>query len=196
MNVRLHCALLLLGLASLAAWAAEPTSSRERIVAERAEAQAKFADDERACRARFVVSACIEAARKEQRATLTRLRRQEVQLDEIRRQEAAAARAQAIRDKAAAAQARASDASLDAQRSDAPERKPRVAAKPGNTDVLPKSPASGLTREAEHSNEAKFKAKARAAQAHREAVEQRNAQRAAQGKVAAPLPLSGGASAP
>jgi len=48
----------------------------------------------------------------------------------------------------------------------------------------------------EQRNLAKFEARVRAAQAHREAVERRNAQRAAQGKVVAPLPVPSGASAP
>jgi hypothetical protein len=51
-------------------------------------------------------------------------------------------------------------------------------------------------RATELRNQAAFEARARAAQAHRETVERRNAQRAAQGKVAAPLPVPSGASAP
>jgi hypothetical protein len=48
----------------------------------------------------------------------------------------------------------------------------------------------------EKRNEASFEAKKRTAQEHREAIERRNAERAAHGKVAAPLPVPKGASAP
>ncbi|MDE2296698.1 MAG: hypothetical protein KGK18_00875, partial [Burkholderiales bacterium] len=80
-----------------AAPAATAPAQRERIAAERAAAIARFNEQARACQAHFVVTACVEAAQREQRATLTRLHRQELQLDEAQRREAAAAQLGAIR---------------------------------------------------------------------------------------------------
>jgi hypothetical protein len=48
----------------------------------------------------------------------------------------------------------------------------------------------------EERRKAEFEARTRSAQAHREAVERRNAQRAASGKKVAPLPVPDAASAP
>ena len=82
--------LVLLGLLSVAAVArAEDDSAaradaavRERITRERADVQAGFARRQRECAERFAVTACIDAARSEQRAALARLRDQELGLDE------------------------------------------------------------------------------------------------------------------
>ena len=182
--------------------AAPATAQRERIATERAAAMARFTEQERACQARFVVTSCVEAAQREQRATLTRLHRQELQLDEARRRDAAAIRVQAIRDRVAAQAARAADAVSEAAADTAREaRKPSPAAVRRPVDSGP--PRSGVAgasiqdrRAFEQRNLAKFEARVRAAQAHRVAEEHRNAQRATQGKVVAPLPVPSGASAP
>ena len=72
-------AVLLLALCSGAAHA---ESERERLATERAAANARLAEQERACAEKFVVTACSDAARKEHRATLARLRRAEMVLDD------------------------------------------------------------------------------------------------------------------
>ena len=59
---------------------------------ERAAANAQFAERERACQRRFVVTACVDAARTDQRELLTRLRDAEVKLDEAQRRQRAAER--------------------------------------------------------------------------------------------------------
>ena len=171
----------------------------DRIAAERAAANAKLAAQERECATRFVVAGCVEDARTEHRAALARLRQQQLQIDEARRREAAAARRKAIAERVEAQQARASEAPPEAPRvrvRRAPE--PSPVTRPPET-ALPRpiaGGASGANRAAiERHNEAKFEARARAAQAHHEEVARRNAQREAQGKVAAPLPAASGASA-
>ena len=173
---------------------AEP--ERERIGAERAAVNARFAEQERACQEKFVVSACIEAARKEQRQTLTRLHRAEVVLDEATRRETAAQRRQALQERAAAQAARASEPAAEARQSvtrNAPAPNPLAA-------LPPHRPASSAAeqRAVEQRNEASFEARTRAAQAHRDTVARRNAQRATAGKVGAPLllPAPSGASQP
>jgi hypothetical protein len=182
--------------ASASTWA-DP--EHDRIVAERTAADARLAAQERECGTRFIVAACVEDARAEHRATLARLRQQQLQIDEGRRREAAAARRKAIAERAEAQQARASEAPPEAPRvrvRRAPEPAPVV--RPPEV-ALPRPVAGGASgadrATIEQRNEAKFDARARAAQAHREEVERRNAQRAAQGKVAAPLPAASGASA-
>ena len=168
----------------------DPAQQRARIAAERAQADAVFADRERACLPQFVVAPCREAARKEQRATLTRLRREEVALDEAERNASAARRREGLAGKAGARQSRiaAADASA-AQRAQAQavapgvdsaasaskeraERAPRATPSPrGHADD------AGRRSALEARNIAAFEARARAARAHREAVAQRTARR-------------------
>ena len=187
-----------LGVALCATLAHAASPERERIGAERAAAMARFAEQERACHERFIVTSCVEAARKEQRLTLTRLHRAELVLDDAERRETAARRREELQQRAAAQERRASE----------PEREPRGEGK--HTAPAPNSPGAvrpqrgASSAEAQHEieqrNEAGFEARARAAQVRREAVARRNAQRASEGKVAAPLPVpvpaQSGASAP
>ena len=171
--------------------AAEP--ERDRIAAERTAARAKFLEQEQACREHFIVASCLEAASKAQRDTLTRLRREELQLDDARRRASGTARAQSNASKAEAQEQRASDAaaaSLPEHAHSAPQPNAPVARRSGATGAVRK-PA-----DEEQRNEAKFAARAQAAKAHREAVERRNAQREKQGKPVQALPLPEGASAP
>ncbi len=197
-RARLCAAWVCLVSACALAGASEPEG--ERIKSERAAAAAKFDAQARDCQARFAVTSCVDAARKEQRATLARLNRQEVLLNEARRRDAAEVRSQASRDKAEAPEAKASDAARpDVGKSAG--KSPRPSSPNPPRDGAPK-PATGGSiapadpRLAEQQNEAKFEERARAAQAHRDAVERRNAERAAQGKVAMPLPVPAGASTP
>ena len=75
--MKLVCALLVCGV-STAVWA---DAEHDRIRAERSVANARLADRERECETRFIVAACIEDARTDNRMALTRLRQQELQLD-------------------------------------------------------------------------------------------------------------------
>ena len=189
------------GLAAPAALAqADPAQQRVRIAAERAQANTVLADRERACLPQFVVASCREAARNEQRATLTRLRREEMALDEAECNESAARRREVLAGKAAARQSRsaAADASA-AQRAQAQAVSPGKApaapaasaapAAPGSKQHAQRAPgeatrpatarAEDASRRAalEAQNLAAFEARARAAEAHREAVELRTARR-------------------
>ena len=191
------------GLMIAMSWAAqaETETEHDRIVAERTAAAARFAEQQRACSERFVVSSCVDAARKEQRATLNRLRQQEQSLDDIKRRDAAAKRRQASGEKAEAQEQRASDAAPTTRRESVrhpPQPNPPARAASGIDAGLPPTGAGASApsrREVEARNTEKFDARVRSTQAHREAVERRNAQRAAQGKGVAPLPVPAGASA-
>ncbi|MDD2923711.1 hypothetical protein [Rhodoferax sp.] len=72
----------------LLAQAEEPLNieaERERIARERAHHEAVFLQAERDCYARFAVSDCLQQARKDRRAALDPLRRQELVLNDIER---------------------------------------------------------------------------------------------------------------
>jgi hypothetical protein len=194
--------------------AASYDEERNRIAAERAAANAKFADEQRECRKRFIVTSCEEAALTEQRATLARLHHEQTLLDETRRHDAAELRRNEIQEKAAAQAA--AQAARASEPDAAPERERSHRAQPRPAAPLKQHEGSRLSSGArarhvpegagaasaadpaavEKRNEEKFEANARAAKEHREAVEKRNAERAAKGKVAAPLPAPSAASAP
>lgn len=163
----------------------------------RAAANAALAEKERACRSEFMVAACLDAAREDHQRVLTRLRNEELTLNDAQRKESAARRRQGLLEKAAARDAKrgsaaptvahaASQAASASARTDAVDRprdRPAVAGKANRAAF-------------EEENKAQFEARAKSAQAHREAVEQRNAERAAKGKKANPLPVSAAVSAP
>ena len=179
-------------------------AEHERIARERVDVQATLKKQEAACQERFVVTPCVEAARKAEREALARLRRQEVLLDEQVRKQRAAERAQAIRNSISADEARRRDDSAAATAS-APVRVERaeLAETPSRAErarrelpVAERPTDAAGRRAAEQEHIERYETDRRAAQAHREAVEQRNAKRAASGKAGAPLPVPAGASAP
>ena len=197
MNVRfLGCVLLC---CASAVALADP--EHQRISSERAAANSKLADQESECATRFIVATCVEDARTGHRDAIKKLRLQELQLDEGRRRAAAEARRKAIADKAQAQQARASDAAPDEPRvrvRPAPQPAPAAPNRVDESLALhpPGAGAPAANRGAvEQLSQQKFESRRRHAETHRDAVTRRNAERAAKGKVAAPLP-PGGASAP
>lgn len=216
MRVPLHHAvavalLVVAGTAGRAASAqgAEP-SVRDRVAAERAAAEARYAQRESACRKRFVVTSCVDDAKRERRETLTRLERERNQSDDKSRKARAVERTESIRRREVAeAQSGLQNAVREPRetaRRAAPEPRPLFA---GDGASRPRSTPSahGLPRsmggdapdpvargEQEARSRATFDAAHRSAEAHRAEVEARNAQRAAKRKPAAPLPS--GASGP
>lgn len=76
-----------------------PVDERQRIASERAQVQAAFAQRERECHERFMVSDCLEKARRDRREALERLRYQDVILDEAQRRQRAVERMEDIRSK-------------------------------------------------------------------------------------------------
>ena len=179
-------------------------AERDRISAERQHAQEVFAARERECRDRFAVTACLDAARRDRRAALDRLRLQQDALDEVDRKRRAAQRIEEIRSNISADEAKRRDieqrqrakalqqaeaASAAASAPEAPAapapRASAVAAQPHRTAsaVDPRKVQAYEQRQAD-------------AKAHREAAARRNAERAAKGKPANPLPTPGAASLP
>jgi hypothetical protein len=190
---RLECLRTAAALLAGAALLAHASPERDRIVAERQAAAARFAEQERACAERFIVTSCVDAARKEQRATLTRLRRAEQALEDVERREAAQRRRAELDRQAAARSASASEPALAEHRAN--ERSRPMANPPASPH--PQAPASTAAEKqsTEKRNEADFANRQRAAQAHRDEMAQRNSQRASEGKVAAPLPVPSSATA-
>src|SRR5947207_14324881 len=97
--------LLLSAAATLPAWAISPAddaAERQRIAAEQAEVEKAYAAREAECRRRFIVTSCLDAARRDRREAVERLRQQEVVLDEAQRKQRAAQRIEEIRSKVSA----------------------------------------------------------------------------------------------
>ncbi|WP_280155621.1 hypothetical protein [Piscinibacter sp. XHJ-5] len=201
MKPRLWC--WVLGLAMLpAAFALDvqaERAERDRIAAERAGVEATFGERERACRERFVVTSCLEDARRDRRQALENLRQQQVILDEAQRKQRAAQRMDDIRAKVSGEEAQRRKAPVHERGrppkrpDDGASREPhRPAASPASA-ALPASAA----RAAASARIGEYEKRKTEAREHREAVQRRNAEKAAQGKVpAAPLPVPGAASSP
>ena len=206
---RLLAGVAALGVAMLLAWpvttpAQTETSQRERIARERAEVEAMSARQERECRDRFAVTACVEDARRTRRNDLAELRRQTNALDEAQRKQRAERRRQTIRDNQAQEEAQAKAL---AQK---PAREPRTLpvqrplATTAETGKTPRAnsaktpqarwqaplgtPTPSSARANEAKNRASFEERQREAQAHRDEVTRRNEAQASQRKPAAPLP--------
>ena len=181
---RLRVVVLAVGVAL----AADAPAEHERILAERAQAEQRYAEAERDCRARFVVTSCVEAARAQRRDALNRLRNEELVLDRAERRQRAAERSAAIHDKQAhdAAPRAAPRAPLPTAAASTPPSRLQLRSRGARTD----RPEPRLSPEAEARNRAAYEARLRQAQEHRAEVERRNAERQAKGKTPSlPLPL-------
>lgn len=183
--------------------AVDAVKDRARISAQRADAKSTLAEKERACQQEFAEAACVEAVRKAQRAVLTRLRNEELALDDAQRKESAARRRQELLDKVAVRDAKAkADAAAPkvahaaSEASDGSVLARAGANAAGRSQGASRAPLKADQAAQEDRNRAQFEARAQSAKAHREAVEQRNAERAAKGKKANPLPVPAAASAP
>ena len=186
-RLRRPLAVLVLGCLCGGAPAADAQAERARIRAERAQAEQRYVAAERDCNTRFVVTSCVEAARAQRRDALGRLRNEELVLDQAERRQRAAERAAAIHDK---------QAHEEAPRA-APRTPPPTASAPPSQLLLRSHGARAarteprLAPEAEARNRAAYESRLREAQAHREAIERRNAERQAKAKkpaLALPLP--------
>lgn len=183
--------------------AASERAERDRIKAEREQAEAAYVTRERECRQKFVVTPCLDQARRDRRQTMDRLRQQQEVLDEALRKQRAAQRVDEIRSKVSQedAKQREATAKVRRQRAEAAASSASAASAPGAiVDQHPPSAASKPASTGASTVEAQAKKKAAAydkrqqdAQEHRAAVERRNAEKAAGGKVPAkslPTPAS------
>ncbi|MEO7010621.1 MAG: hypothetical protein ABI156_15840 [Caldimonas sp.] len=186
-----------------------PSRDRQHIEADRAAAEARFVEREHACGERFIVTSCVDDAKRERREALSRLRHEQNQLDDALRKARAAERTEAIRKHAAEQAERAGESAsreprVSVRRSPAEPHvgKPEAGAEKSlpsaqRPHAAGSAARAGVSRADEEArSRARFNAAHREAEAHRLEVEQRNARRAAKHKPAVPLPLPPGASAP
>jgi hypothetical protein len=177
--------LLLLACQHLAVLAAD--GERTRIAAERQVLLERFAQEERDCQQRFAVTTCLDDVRSRRRAALAPLRARELQLDDAERQQRAADRRAAIEAKQKAQAARPPP-------TPAPEvrlRPPPVPASSASAASAPRHKTDDAQARAAQAAERAQAAQRRreAAEADRQRIERRLAEREAAGKVAAPLPV-------
>jgi len=178
-------------------------AERARIKSERAQVEAAYAQRERECRTRFVVTSCVDEARGDRRQALERLRLQQELLDEQQRKQRAAQRMDEIRTKVSGDDAKHREADAPGRRKDKLRVQVPAASSPDGTSpamsapVLPASAAPAHRMPVDEAKRtAEYDKRQQEAQAHREAVAQRNAERAARGKAPAkPLPVPSAASA-
>jgi len=190
------CALAALAIAAPASVSvlAADGGERARIASERAEVEKRYADRERECRERFVVTSCVDDAKRDRRKSLDALRARELKLDEetrrarteARRAELAAKAAEdARRDQARAASAPARSGkpfethppASGAARSEheARDRPLTAADRLGIHPTVRGSEAERREREA--ASRASYEARQREAAEHRREVEDRNVKR-------------------
>jgi hypothetical protein len=204
------CALLAPSLAA-AASAAED-AERAAIARERAEIEARYAARERECRSRFVVTSCIDDAKRDRRQGLDALRARQLALDEAERRErtearraelAAKAAEDARRDQERAARAASVPAARAAPRpleprhdvgAGAPPHANPLHDRPGRARLTieperTQTPSAAERSEGEARNRANYEARLRQADEHRQKVEEETAKRLKQHPAAAPLPI-------
>ena len=191
--------LFVLGCLAGASQAAEPTE-RARLSAERAAIDATRIERERDCQTRFAATRCVEEARHTYRSALAELRRQQAVIDEAERRQRASERVDKLANQTARSigspPAPRSPRASEDRANPRPPAASAVLAEPAPAK-LPKAPrvqadapgGSADARALEASRAAAFEARAKEAQAHREAVERRNAERARKAKASRPLPL-------
>lgn len=181
---------------------AQERAERDRIKHEREQAEVAYRSQERECRQKFVVTPCIDQARRDRRETLDRLRQQQAVLDEVERKQRAAQRMDDIRSKVSGDEAKQREAAAQKRRRQPAE--PAAAASQPDASAsspaaaLKQEPPSAVTKPASanasamevHEQKAQaYEKRQKDAAEHRAEVERRNAQRAAGGKQPAkPLP--------
>jgi hypothetical protein len=211
--------LLVLGSATaFAAPAAADEGERAAIAHERAAIEARYAERERECGERFIVTSCVDDAKRERRRGLDELRARQLKLDEKERHERTAKRSAELASKAAddarrdrerAARAASSASSPRAEAPKKLELRPEDAAgsdrppheardhplPPGERlGIEPTRRAGDAERHArEEASRAAYEARQREAEEHRREVMEKAAKRS--GKPVAPLP-DPGSSAP
>ena len=174
--------------ASAPVQAADDAPRRAQVAAQLSALKAELAERELDCAQQFAVVGCINDARADQHAELTRLNAEDLSHDAAQRAGDAARRQQSLTEKAAAFALRveAGDAT------DAASAPTRITDATGRASVVTIGAAVASPRNGRAALEAQrlaeFEARKRSADAHRLAVLQRNLLRAAAGKQMAPLP--------
>jgi hypothetical protein len=192
--------------------AATEMAERERIRTEREQVEATYRRRETDCRQRFVVTPCLEDARRDRRQANDRLRQQLEVLDEAQRKQRAAQRIDEIRSRISGEEAKRREEDAKRAQHQAQSKAPApdavspsqaasaadeiVRAEPTGASVRRASKPRAASAADEAKHEADYERRQSEAQKHRESVERRNAQRAKSGKQPAKdLPVPDAASA-
>jgi hypothetical protein len=190
---------LLLALACGAALAADALDlradrERQRAANERRRIEADYTARVRQCESQFVVTSCVEEARARRREALDRLTQQQAVIEDALRKQRTAERMERLQEKQQQA----------AARRDAPpaptrvvQRGARAASAAGGVSSGAPASAAAFQLPSSHlpdagqqrRNQTAYEKRQKDAAEHRALVEQRNAQRAASRKPAAPLPV-------
>ncbi len=182
----------LLGAAARAETPSGDATEGERIRAERAAAEADYVQQVHRCSQKFVVTPCIDAARAQRHAALTRLDRQQQALDEARRKQRAGERQQAIDSKVGGEEAqRREEVARERSAKQRSTEDPKPATVPGSAAAprAGRAASSGVERaEQEERARRAYELKQSQAEAHRQEVARRNEERARKAKPGAPLP--------
>ena len=183
-------------------------AERVRLVQERAAIEAQYTSRHAECSQRFVVTSCVEDAKRDRRRGLDALRTRQIALDESRRKERSAARRSELSGNAAelarreaARASRPAPAASDAGH-DEPSRvvQPRQSiaerqspakrhAGPGDRTSGAKGGDSADRQAKEGRSRATFDARKQQAAEHRDEVLDKAAKRAREHKPVAPLPI-------
>jgi len=211
-RIRTLCIALAFGGAIPAGATAADDQERSRLAAERAAIESRYSARERECRERFVVTSCVDDARRERRRGLDGLRARQIQLDEARRRERAAERSADLAAKAAedARREREARAAPPARRDPPSPLEPRrqgtagvaasqagrrgagvdrPAAKAGSAANAAPGESATARREREERSRASYEARQRQAAEHRREVNEKTAERLKEHPPAAPLPV-------
>ena len=166
---------------------------RGRISADKAAVDARYRAAQAACRERFVVTSCVDAATAQRRKELAALREQELAIDDAERKQRAALRRSEVAEKQSRLAARAASAPLPAAKASAARPATPASAPPRAAPHASAALDGGPTQAAERAaNSAKRQGEAQATRERIKAREVRKAEEAkasaAAQKKAAPLP--------
>lgn len=212
----LAAAVALVAMGPVHAQEAEPGVQRERIKVERAAVEARFSEEQQACRAKFAVTDCMRGVTSERNARLAELRRQENALadtrrrlrEEQRQRDLAQRQAQKERDDQQRRERAARESRERAERTAALEKRRAAEAVrppqpqagkepkgPSGPRGSPRAPAlpdkpSGPTAEEAARNRQDYEQRLREAQAHKDQVRARIARRSRPAASALPVPAT------
>jgi colicin import membrane protein len=127
--------------------ASPESAAREhaRIAAERSQASATFAQEEKACYAKFAVTDCLTDVRRRQRVVMADLKRQEVSLNDAERKRKAAEQASRLEQRNDSKREESAEAKMQSSLRSQQEREQRAAGK--SADRAAAQSAEAMNRE-------------------------------------------------
>lgn len=182
--------------------AMDAAAERQRMAAERRQADARFVQEEKACRANFAVMDCVAEARARQRETLAAIRRQELTLNEMERKRKAADKLREIDERHSPArqqeEARQRAIAVEEQKRREAEHAEKVARRQAELAAAPNTAASAdrkprratpdVPQAKAQANRLAYEKRLAEAEAHRAKAAQRAAQKKKPAASGLPVP--------